>query len=179
MQKVSKQSLAMLALSILLAISIALTFTFAAAQVSKTATGTITFSGEYFIAWSGNASGDTNITIDTTSNGNIEFSLTEACFTLEQQSDGTVDATLNSTGTTALKKVSVMFTNATNTAVTPTIAKDDTSSTQLVATFNTMTEVGANSSSTVTLDAIIETLAFQDIDGSQEYKFVVKATMGV
>ena len=46
MQKVSKQSLAMLALSILLAISIALTFTFAAlADDQKTATGTITFDG--------------------------------------------------------------------------------------------------------------------------------------
>ncbi len=45
MQKVSKQSLAMLALSILLAISIALTFTFAALTDSKKATGTITFSG--------------------------------------------------------------------------------------------------------------------------------------
>ena len=49
MQKVSKQSLAMIALSILLAISIALTFTFAAAQASKTATGTITFSGNVAI----------------------------------------------------------------------------------------------------------------------------------
>ena len=45
MQKVSKQSLAMLALSILLAISIALTLTFAALSDSKTATGTITFTG--------------------------------------------------------------------------------------------------------------------------------------
>ena len=45
MQKVSKQSLAMIALSILLAISIALTFTFAALSDKKTATGTITFSG--------------------------------------------------------------------------------------------------------------------------------------
>lgn len=46
MQKVSKQSLAMLALSILLAISIALTFTFAAlADDQKTAQGTITFDG--------------------------------------------------------------------------------------------------------------------------------------
>jgi len=45
MQKVSKQSLAMLALSILLAISIALTFTFAALTNTKTAEGTITFSG--------------------------------------------------------------------------------------------------------------------------------------
>ena len=45
MQKVSKQSLAMIALSILLAISIALTFTFAGLQDSKTAKGTITFTG--------------------------------------------------------------------------------------------------------------------------------------
>ena len=45
MQKVSKQSLAMLALSILLAISIALTFTFAALADKKTATGTISFTG--------------------------------------------------------------------------------------------------------------------------------------
>lgn len=45
MQKVSKQSLAMLALSILLAISIALTLTFAALSDTKTATGTITFQG--------------------------------------------------------------------------------------------------------------------------------------
>ena len=45
MQKVSKQSLAMLALSILLAISIALTFTFAGLSDKKTATGTISFQG--------------------------------------------------------------------------------------------------------------------------------------
>ena len=46
MQKVSKQSLAMLALSILLAISIALTFTFAAGfSDSKNAEGTINFAG--------------------------------------------------------------------------------------------------------------------------------------
>ena len=49
MQKVSKQSLAMIALSILLAISIALTFTFAALSDQKTATGTITFSGDVSI----------------------------------------------------------------------------------------------------------------------------------
>ncbi len=49
MQKVSKQSLAMIALSILLAISIALTFTFAALSDKKTATGTITFSGNVAI----------------------------------------------------------------------------------------------------------------------------------
>ena len=56
MQKVSKQSLAMLALSILLAISIALTFTFAALTAQqKTATGTITFNGTLAITMSGGA----------------------------------------------------------------------------------------------------------------------------
>ncbi len=57
MQKVSKQSLAMIALSILLAISIALTFTFAALQDRKTATGTITFSGDASVTWSGTGLG--------------------------------------------------------------------------------------------------------------------------
>ena len=53
MQKVSRQSLAMLALSILLAISIALTLTFAALSDSKTATGTITFSGNVALELTG------------------------------------------------------------------------------------------------------------------------------
>ena len=54
MQKVSKQSLAMIALSILLAISIALTFTFAAiAGKTDKATGTITFSGDVAIQMAG------------------------------------------------------------------------------------------------------------------------------
>ena len=64
MQKVSKQSLAMIALSILLAISIALTFTFAALSASKTATGTITFSGNVTVTYNGDA---------TASNGAIVF----------------------------------------------------------------------------------------------------------
>ena len=55
MQKVSKQSLAMIALSILLAISIALTFTFAALSASKTATGTITFNKAYGLTLNSNA----------------------------------------------------------------------------------------------------------------------------
>ena len=74
MQKVSKQSLAMLALSILLAISIALTLTFAALNTSKTATGTITFSGEVGLIYSGLTSGtdanDVTFTITYSSEGN-------------------------------------------------------------------------------------------------------------
>ena len=55
MQKVSKQSLAMIALSILLAISIALTFTFAALSAEKEATGTISFDKAYGLTLNTNA----------------------------------------------------------------------------------------------------------------------------
>ena len=73
MQKVSKQSLAMIALSILLAISIALTFTFAAAQSSKTATGTITFSGTAALVIGGfNGTADAGtFTISVGTNGTV------------------------------------------------------------------------------------------------------------
>ena len=72
MQKVSKQSLAMIALSILLAISIALTFTFAAAQATKAATGTITFSGKGALLLDGFAGTDEAGTFTiTVSNGSI------------------------------------------------------------------------------------------------------------
>ena len=64
MQKVSKQSLAMIALSILLAISIALTFTFAGLSANKTAKGTITFSGNVTVAYDADT---------TTANGTIVF----------------------------------------------------------------------------------------------------------
>ncbi len=80
MQKVSKQSLAMIALSILLAISIALTMTFAALSQSRTATGTITFSGGFSLTASGFASGDGSATTQTFNvtpsygtDGNVSF----------------------------------------------------------------------------------------------------------
>ena len=70
MQKVSKQSLAMLALSILLAISIALTFTFAATNTSKTATGTISFNnGIAMVFYNDAAVVDDDITFDITVDG--------------------------------------------------------------------------------------------------------------
>lgn len=79
MQKVSKQSLAMLALSILLAISIALTFTFAALSDSKTAQGTITFDGNVAIELGGTfVEGDDNfdykLTLAVNQNGEIDLS---------------------------------------------------------------------------------------------------------
>jgi len=96
MQKVSKQSLAMLALSILLAISIALTFTFAALTDSKKATGTITFSGGGSVTWEGTGAAD---------DGTYSFTLTEADFTINAA--GT-EATLNKTFADSEK---VTFTN--------------------------------------------------------------------
>ena len=81
MQKVSKQSLAMIALSILLAISIALTFTFALFSDSRTATGKIQFSGSGSLSWSGFKG------MTEASSKNITFSLDESDYTIS--SDGT------------------------------------------------------------------------------------------
>jgi len=83
MQKqVSKQSLAMVALSILLAISIALTFTFAAFVGTKTATGTITFSAGGTLEWSVDT-----VAVDSNWTGNVEdgYLLSE-----ENASDATI-----------------------------------------------------------------------------------------
>ena len=79
MQKVSKQSLAMLALSILLAISIALTFTFAALNSTKTATGTITFTGEMGLIYAGTdvVDKDLTFTIQFGSTGQPTVKLTD------------------------------------------------------------------------------------------------------
>ena len=77
MQKVSKQSLAMIALSILLAISIALTFTFAALAKEKTATGTITFTGEQGIIYTGLASSAENLTFKVAYNADGGFTLSD------------------------------------------------------------------------------------------------------
>ena len=85
MQKVSKQSLAMIALSILLAISIALTFTFAALSDKKTATGTITFSGNVALEFTGDSidtSGTITIEAVTTDATAINTALSNAKFQL-------------------------------------------------------------------------------------------------
>ena len=78
MQKVSKQSLAMLALSILLAISIALTFTFAALSDQRKATGSITFSGNVAITYDSSAT-DGTITL-TADYVDSEFDITDKEF---------------------------------------------------------------------------------------------------
>ena len=90
MQKVSKQSLAMLALSILLAISIALTFTFAAASASKTATGEITFTGTAALVingFDGTADAGT-FTVNIAGDGTVSYVGDEGVDALEEMSFG-------------------------------------------------------------------------------------------
>ena len=83
MQKVSKQSLAMIALSILLAISIALTFTFAVFSGAKKANGTITFSGGFTLATANFANNDNDdtrsfaITPTIAADGTISYAINE------------------------------------------------------------------------------------------------------
>ena len=104
MQKVSKQSLAMIALSILLAISIALTFTFAALSDKKTATGTITFSGGVGLIYDG-VTDAANIDITISYDGTNytakvgEKNLSDVSIKLATTSvAATINATLTNTG---------------------------------------------------------------------------------
>ncbi len=92
MQKVSKQSLAMLALSILLAISIALTFTFAALQDSKTATGTITFQGGVGLVYDGltNADGAMEFSITYSDEGKPTLAVTGSNGAVEEKQFGDI-----------------------------------------------------------------------------------------
>ena len=174
MQKVSKQSLAMLALSILLAISIALTFTFAAVGTSKTATGTITFGGDTFIAWSGG----------TVDDGNTTITLTQDKFTLTQTDDGTVDATLNDIAG-ALTGVKVTCTNSTNAAVTFKVTvvaaeTDGTVTLKAVDTKMTVSEnegtiaVGANSNVSVNLSDMLQSVVLEEITSDSPMTFQIK-----
>ena len=105
MQKVSKQSLAMLALSILLAISIALTFTFAALQDKKTATGIITFEGSASIAW--NLNGSNNASMD---GQNLKIELDNSDFDFTYEGNAT-KATLKSAVYTDLSNITLTISN--------------------------------------------------------------------
>ena len=176
MQKVSKQSLAMLALSILLAISIALTFTFAAlTSVNKTATGKITFSGEYAVAWSGGTSND----VSGNSNG-MEFTLNETLFEVTA-SNGLLAATLDAENE-ALEAYKVKFTNATATATTYSIefAQEATTTGTITAKLADDKKSGtvpANQSVEVNLKELIETFSIANATGA-EITFTLKATIG-
>ena len=112
MQKVSKQSLAMLALSILLAISIALTFTFAALADKKTATGTISFTGNValLVGATGSEAGSNyefNIT-NATDEDSVNTELAKVSFKLSETSQAayvrvTAEVQLNGNTTGAVE----------------------------------------------------------------------------
>ena len=81
MQKVSKQKLAILLLTVLLAISIGLTISFASLRTSEEVTGSITFTGGLSIAISEGTNGN-GITFTAQGNGlNIAFA--EEAFTYD------------------------------------------------------------------------------------------------
>ena len=121
MQKVSKQSLAMIALSILLAISIALTFTFAALTESKTAKGTITFSAGGSVTWADNNE-KKNETMVTITNGSLTLNLTDANFVIE--ADGR-SATLNIATKEYLQGCVLTFDNTSNSVMKTKITRAD------------------------------------------------------
>ena len=133
MQKVSKQSLAMLALSILLAISIALTFTFAALNASKTATGTITFSGDASVAWTGSG-------LEFAGTDNVTFKLNNTHFDFTT-SAGKVSAQLNEAAKTAMESIKVTFTNDSAVGMTWTLDFNVTGANNAVFT-TTQTKTG-------------------------------------
>ena len=111
MQKVSKQSLAMIALSILLAISIALTFTFAAWSDSKTAKGTITFVAGGYLSWVDENTQTDESLVSVTSDGNVTVKLTDRHFSMDES--GT-SATLNQATKTYLANCRWVFRNDSN-----------------------------------------------------------------
>ena len=82
MQKVSKQKLAILLLTVLLAISIALTISFASLRTNEEVNGSITFAGGLAIAISSPVAEENGITFTAQGNGlNIAFA--EEAFTYD------------------------------------------------------------------------------------------------
>ena len=175
MQKVSKQSLAMIALSILLAISIALTFTFAVAQSTKTAKGTITFSGDKYVSLT---SSGTDAVIGSEGNATITFAQTD--FILTQQADGTVKAESKSSALDKIKQVKINFSNATGTKAAIAVT-DTTGGTgniiKLTIVTPTTTEVAAGASVTnLTLGDYISKLEVLNVTAT-EFTFTVKIAL--
>ncbi len=163
MQKVSKQSLAMIALSILLAISIALTFTFAGLTASKTATGTITFSGEATVAWSGG----------TVNDGNTTFTLVNADFNVTS-----AGATLNDTGKTKLEDISVTITNTATTTLNYSISMATATGVTFSEVTGTLASGDANSGTiTKNLKELITNISLTTAQMTDSVTFVVTASI--
>ncbi len=114
MQKVSKQSLAMIALSILLAISIALTFTFAALSAQKEITGTIQFSGGKAIVLNG-AADDATYTFNIAYTVGDEDTATAVITKTGEYTTAWADATIGLAASSAngTLKVAIKYTDTT------------------------------------------------------------------
>ncbi len=184
MQKVSKQSLAMLALSILLAISIALTFTFAALSGSKKATGTITFSGGFTITTTGFTNNDNDesrsftVTPSIDASGNVTYAIDSgnsgAKWTITNEDTNAINLGVTITladGTNADKNSTKIITtngitNGTQYGVT--LAADQTATISLanIITLATGhkadTVVGGTITYTITVDVVVVTDAIEE-----------------
>ena len=166
MQKVSKQSLAMLALSILLAISIALTFTFAAMQDSKKAQGSITFSGEASVTWAGGEAGPEGF--------QQKYSFDNDDFTFTTDNGKTV-ATLNVAALTTQK---VTFSNTATTALTWKIEATDIGSGIAVVLKTGLTGTLSGGTEEKTLAQILESVTIADADNFESATFTLTASIG-
>ena len=181
MQKVSKQSLAMIALSILLAISIALTFTFAALTATRTATGTITLSGTVSVEWS--YTGNDYVKIDDGKGASIN--LTDGDFDFNLRDNKTV-ATLKSTVYAELSKLSVKITNGASSSLVWAIKTAADTEGKITLTpaddynsrYSTGTLDGVNEKEEkIGFDKIIKSISIGDVDnfGSSGVNFTITA----
>ena len=163
MQKVSKQSLAMLALSILLAISIALTFTFAAfSAADKTATGTITFTGSLAITLAPGEGQGTNAVngvkiTNGTGEGNIVVEFTNNAFKF----DGT-NFVLTADAIAELAKATVKVTNSNNSAYTLTVTKGEEAGDNLMVLANASVKSSNGAAINMNLDDFISEITLTD-----------------
>ena len=192
MQKVSKQSLAMLALSILLAISIALTFTFAALSGSKKATGTITFSGGFSITTTGFTNNESDesrsftVTPSIDALGNVTYAIDNgnsgAKWTITNEDTASINLGVTITladGTNADKNsTKIITTNGITSGIQYGVTLGDgESATITLANIITLatghkadTVVGGTIDYTITVDVVVVTEA---ITGSTTDKIVV------
>ncbi len=175
MQKVSKQSLAMIALSILLAISIALTMTFAALSESKDAQGKITFTGSVSVAWSGTVGG----IITSASDGAVSFTLDQATY-FDITNDGAdVKAALKENKLADLSAISVTFTNMGDKAANYSFSN---SGAGVNVTYNstyadgTEVELAAGKATTLTLNQIISDIEVPTV-AATSYTFTITASI--
>ena len=186
MQKVSKQSLAMIALSILLAISIALTFTFAFASDSKKATGTITFSGSASVAWAADKTLSTTKYEETTEG--ITINLTDADFDFKVSGEKTIATIKTSVVSDEFSKVTVAIKNNASSSLTWKIeVAQDTDKKISLTEVTDLTKTGTLDGVTentgkekvVKLSEIISSISVADVDafGATGVSFTITASI--